>query len=133
MNKEVEMKHDNRTKSVKKLIIFVLAVCIFNCIIFISGCISDSKHIEAEIFALKEKNQLIDKNIANVVSLYSNLNLSYEDVTKTNDTIKAIKKDLADSRILNKSINLVTEDNIKKESIRLMAMIRAKNNCKTEK
>ena len=46
---------------------------------------------------------------------------------------KAIKKDLADSRILNKSINLVTEDNIKKESIRLMAMIRAKNNCKTEK
>lgn len=46
---------------------------------------------------------------------------------------KAIKKDLADSRILNKSINLVTEDNIKKESIRLMAMIRAKKNCETEK
>lgn len=107
MNKEVEMKHDNRTKSVKKLIIFVLAVCIFNCIIFISGCISDSKHIEAEIFALKEKNQLIDKNIANVVSLYSNLNLSYEDVTKTNDTIKAIKKDINE---LKKKLNIINSN-----------------------
>ena len=46
---------------------------------------------------------------------------------------KAIKKDLADSRTLNKVVNVVTEDNIKKETIRLMAMIRAKKNCETEK
>lgn len=46
---------------------------------------------------------------------------------------KAIKKDLADSRIINRAINVVTEDNIKKETIRLMAMIRAKKNCETEK
>lgn len=46
---------------------------------------------------------------------------------------KAIKKDLADIRVINRNINVVTEENLKKESIRLMAMIRAKNNCKTEK
>ena len=46
---------------------------------------------------------------------------------------KAIKKDLADSRIINRNINVVTENNIKKETIRLMAMIRAKKNCETEK
>ena len=46
---------------------------------------------------------------------------------------KAIKKDLADSRIINRNINVVTEDNIKEETIRLMAMIRAKKKCETEK